>query len=808
MMNNPTDDSTMPYSPSDTPPRRHELAERPLVQRAAIAEMADALTLAGAAEASVTLLADVERHASYLERCAEEAEAVLHGDLSAATRLWLLLREPIDEHPAFPDWITDEVTGDAWDGAPRAVDGDALFRLVAGVVRAANEPSEADEMLGALARLLQPLYHLDVAAVAAERSRQGDHQALDTFVTARLAPQWRASLDRPVEVTATHTPGSAGRPVLDQKRPPFNAAKWRDHVERHTLGIWDKLWPCVGSARKGMSMIDKFGERYTITSLSNPEACAGEVLTIRGSNFGPTGRVYFPSPDPKDPMFPAAGRDPGVLVGVNPTRWTDTEVDVVVPAWATAGDLHLNAYTRHWDPCADIDVYRLGNSILFRGGLASVYQVSLGGVAIDFDEFTPPNLAPGDSVALTYHAGGGPTTRVRIQLVVHGSVVWDRSGLPSGFGGTVLTVPDPTPQEPTRATLVFSATSACGATAPLQIPVWLSVPPHLTIQYIEVTQGVQGDLGDILAGRGMPTVANKDTAVRVHMNCDRGGWYHNKLDKITGSLKVDGKTVFPTNVRNIVPDRGYAGVQGLSDPNVTTSTLNFTIPAAWLTPGTHSLTVKLVCNDPSGKIVVGQTISWTWVAHNPIRVRALYMALYGSDSGMLDYARSALDYLPTPLTDIGIAAPSWFPHTYDLSTDDGWNDLLDDVEDAWDDADEDSGVRWLGIIPASERYLGKPLAHQGISGTPGIAALAMGDRPEVGAHELGHTLGLNHVNLPTGPGQPEGPYDPADNGGFLRRPPFDVRTATAIPLPAGDLMSYFTPIRPGISTWMRLFLNT
>jgi hypothetical protein len=808
MMNNPTDHSNKPTAPDDTASRRPNPVEQPLLQRAAIAEMADALTLAGAAETSAALLADVERHAAYLERCANEAEAVLHGDLSAATRLWLLLCQPIDELPVFPDWILDEVTGGSWDGAPRAVDGDALFRLVAGVVRAANLPPEADEMLGALARLLQPLYHLDVAAAAAERARQGDHQALDTFVTARLAPHWRASIDRPLEPAPTHAPDPADSPVRDQKRPPFDAEKWRDHVERPTLGIWDKLWPCMGSARKGMSMIDRFGPRYTIDSISNPEACAGQPVTIRGSNFGPTGRVYFPSPDPKDPMFALGAGDAGVLIGVNPTRWTDTAVDVVVPAWATAGELHLNAFTHHWDPCADIDVYRLGNSILFRGGLASVYRVSLGGVEVDLTETKRPNLAPGDSVAVTYHAGGGPTTRVRIQLVVGGRVLWERSGLPGGFAGTVLTVPDPDPQEPTGASLVFTATSDCGATAPLQVPVWLSVPPSLTIQYIEVTQGVQGDLADILAGRGMPTVANKDTAVRVHMNCDRGGWYFNKLDRITGSLTVDGRQLFPTNVRNVVPDRGYAGIQGLSNPEHTNDTLNFTIPAAWLSPGSHSLTVKLVCNDPSGKIVVGQILSWTWVAHNPIRVRALYMALYGSDGGMLDYLRSALDYLPTPLTDIGIAAPHWYSHTYDLSTDDGWNDLLDDVEDAWDDADEDSGVRWLGIIPASERYRGKPLAHEGLSGTPSIAVLAMSDRPEVGAHELGHSLGLNHVNLPTGQGQPEGPYDTVDNAGFLRRPPFDVRTATAIPLPAGDLMSYFKPIRPGITTWMRLFSNT
>ena len=95
------------------------------------------------------------------------------------------------------------------------------------------------------------------------------------------------------------------------------------------------------------------------------------------------------------------------------------------------------------------------------------------------------------------------------------------------------------------------------------------MPPKLTIQYVEVTQGVQEDLGAVLAGRGMPTVANKDTAVRVHMNCDRGGWFSNKLDKITGSLLVDGRRLRPTNVRVLIPpDRGFASIRGLSNPIV------------------------------------------------------------------------------------------------------------------------------------------------------------------------------------------------------------------------------------------------
>jgi hypothetical protein len=787
--------------------------ERPLLPPETLERVRDNLTLAGFSETSAALLSDVTRHAAYVERCSREADAVLHGDLGATTRLWLLLNQPIDAGPALPSSVLDEIASGGRQEAPRAIDGDALLRLVAGVVRAANQPPEVETMLEALGRLLRPLFLLDLAAAAAERAGQGDTNPLRTFVTAHASPEWRNALARTPDEAMVRKPPTFDRPVLDypedgglgldENRANFDPASWTGEQSSAALRGWDLQWRCVGDVHTRMSEIDRFGGRYTIDSLSNIEACPGQTITIRGQNFGHRGRVSFPYPDVSDPAFGAGG---GVkFVGVEPTRWTDTEVDVVVPSWATVGELRLAAFTRYTDLCTTIDVYRLGNSILFQGGLAGVYKVYVAGVELDPDAKPPHNLAPGDSVALTWQASSGPTVRLTIQLMDGATELWKQTNLLGGYRGTVLTVPDPEPHVPRGATLVFTATSACGATQPLRIPVFLSVPPTLTIQYVEVTQGVQGDLGDILAGRGMPTVADKDTAVRVHMNCDRGGWYGNKLDRITGALIVDGHWLSPTNVRVVVPDRGFAGINGLSKPQFTNDTLNFTIPAAWLTPGRHTLTVRLVCDDPSGRITIAQNVDWTWIGKSPMRVRALWMALYGDEPTMLDYTRQALDYLPTALTDIGIAGPRWFSHAYDLGTDEGWNDLLDDVEDEWDDADEESGVRWLGIIPASERRPGMSLAWGGLSGTPSIAVLAMGDRPLSGAHELGHSYGLHHINLPAG--VPKGPFDPADNGGMLQRPGFDVRAGTAISLPAADLMSYFPTRGPGISTWLRLVNN-
>ncbi|WP_132147676.1 hypothetical protein [Luteibacter rhizovicinus] len=778
-----------------------------MLRRDLLEHAKESLTLSGIGCGIDALIADVERHADYLQQCSVEAEAVIRGNIDATTRLWLLLRQSIETEQKLPSSILKDLAGDAWSRPPSVVDGDVLLRLIAGVVRAANQPAEADLMLGTLAQWLSPLFLFEVVVSAAEQARQGRSQALETIAGALWADRWRESFSPSPDPVVVRPPGTGTSPGLDTPRAPFDPASWVDPLFKPVFDGRYSGWSCMGGVHKSMSEVDRFGSNYTIDSLSNPEACAGQTITIRGSNFGPGGRVSFASPDPGDPAFALGlgAPDNGMLVGVVAKRWTDTEIDVVVPVWATAGEIHLDAFVRREEPCLTIDVYRLGNSIFFRGGLASVYQVSIGGANVDLTSMDRRNLTPNDAVAITWHSSGGPTTKIRIQLMMGATSVWERHDLPGGFGGVVLPVPDPVPQVPTAAELVFTATSGCGATQPLRIPVWVSVAPQLSIVYVEVTQGVQEDLGTVLAGHGMPTVANKDTAVRVHMNVDRHGWYDNKLDRITGSLKVDGHRLSPTNVRPVNPDSGFAGIRsGLSNAQLTNETLNFTIPAAWLTPGTHTLNVQVVCNDPSGQISIGQTFNWTWVAKSGIAVRALYMAYVSGPSNefMLDYARRALDFLPTPLTNIGIAAPRWYTHNYDLSNRSGWEDLLSDLEDAWDDADEASGVRWIGIVPANDATG----STKGISGTPSIAVLAVESRPEVGAHELGHSLGLNHVNLPVGGVQ--GPFDSSDNGGFLRRPPFDVRDSKAISLPAGDLMSYQQPVRPGISTWMRIFLNT
>jgi hypothetical protein len=139
----------------------------------------------------------------------------------------------------------DEIAHGARREAPHAIAGDALLRLVAAVVRAANQPSEAETMLDTLGRLLRPFFLLDVVAAAAERAGEGDITPLHTAVTAYAAPEWRRALARIADHALVRKPPAFDRPVLDQpgdgglgldeNRAKFDPASWTDEQSSAAL---------------------------------------------------------------------------------------------------------------------------------------------------------------------------------------------------------------------------------------------------------------------------------------------------------------------------------------------------------------------------------------------------------------------------------------------------------------------------------------------------------------------------------------------------------------------------------------------
>ena len=168
---------------------------------------------------------------------------------------------------------------------------------------------------------------------------------------------------------------------------------------------------------------------------------------------------------------------------------------------------------------------------------------------------------------------------------------------------------------------------------------------------------------------------------------------------------------------------------------------------------------------------------------------------------MINYAIKALDFLPSTNGNIGIASIVWMQPPKSFLSDDDWMDNVEELEDQFEDSDDPEGVKWLGIIPQ-----GTPIAvWGGMTEEDHNVCIAPVWNPVAGAHELGHTLGLKHVNISNAQQSPKGPFDTVENGGLLQRNPWDVRTHTPVGLPAGDLMSYYSPQRIGKVNWLRLF---
>ena len=326
--------------------------------------------------------------------------------------------------------------------------------------------------------------------------------------------------------------------------------------------------------------------------------------------------------------------------------------------------------------------------------------------------------------------------------------------------------------------------------------------------------------------------------MRVYLTCDRHGWFQDKITKVTGSLTVSGGgadavTLPPLNKRPAVPDEGYIDVLVASHEEDDFSTLNFLIPGAACN-GARTITVNIYSgSDPSGPVRIGASTPWTWIPRPTIRLRWIIMNPPEYDYGLIPtltpYLSAALDYLPSVTTDVGEAWTQQFNNYYDFSTGDGWDNALDDLSGfkdctVWDQlnpfadacSNADDGAIWVGVIPPGVNLTGSP--ELGDAQTPGDTCIVATGRPDVVAHEVSHTFGFHHVNLANqGQGVPS-PYDTVDNGGYHRRPAFDVHAGKVILRAAGvidnlggsstmpaDLMSYLTPLWFTTTNWLRLF---
>jgi hypothetical protein len=547
----PAPDQKSVRSPDDL-----ELHRAPLVRGEALEWIVRALPDVpneGAREVLASIVEAARAALPLANQCLEEVDCVFQGKLAAANRLWFLLRSVAGEsHASIPGSILRDIAGGRFTDEPRTIRADRLIDLVFGTVRAANTPAEADSMLEALDRLVEPLFLLEFAICAVEDAARGRTSPLRSLVAAG------GSLRPPLGPPAQNTSSTTLTDIWVERRP-FAVEAWHSNVVGTSLDKWTE-WGC---APRWASQLNKLDPQYQIESISNPKACPGEQLKIYGKNFGPSGRVQFQPPDWDDPMYPTGDLEP--LRGVEPVTWTDTEIAVVVPPWARSGELHLAAFRRVEERCLIKDVYRLGNSVLFKGGLPYVYELKVN--SRGENAWVSPNAAAtiewvtsssGVGNQWWYEAGtrpGNVTIDIRNDedpAAPH----WRVESLPDGSGSVQWAAP--AVSKPTRFVVALSVGNQCGSAA-RELPFLVAQQPQVKILGIEITQAIQHfDLFAEAWNNSVPLVARKETVARAYIDSGlTGGFDYGSgpdLLPVTGTLRVWNETGPITALSPVTPD--------------------------------------------------------------------------------------------------------------------------------------------------------------------------------------------------------------------------------------------------------------
>lgn len=800
--------------------------------------------------------AQLERHLrplEWVEGLLSDARQVLNGSGEAAERLRALLLSLLPEQ-AFMEQdgtatsdgagvlgedLSTALTADISLNLPNAgmtslpdslqiVHHDAMITLVAAATSAAADVAEAQDMLNALAVVLSPRYALDLILRTTLLGIPGSIPGAMKPLMSGPGPG--LGLPGGINFGGVNPGGLPGGPGIPgwPKGPGLPGGKKTGGLPVSSpIGnkYPDLIFPindkptqqelCLMMIPVQINRLHQSTARYEILSISNPIACPGEIITLKGKNFGSSGSVLFPS---KGMLNQLPANDVPL--------WTDQEIRVRVPIWAAPGIIRLQILIENLEMCGKvIPVYRLGTTVpYFNGGRPVVQYLWVDG------EYSDHVFEPDVELTVDYEASVG--TGVVGELTVwNGSVsIFTASNLPGGTGSiTFRTPPADNITQPTDLRVALRMQNHCGFSEE-EVTITVAKQPRLEIAHLEVTQAIQR------LDNTVRLVARRRTLLRVYLLDHLGKFNYagtgdySALPNITGLVTIfrDSQKIAEVQPVNApFTNRAWMFPYAREGLDVT---LNFDLPWALLS-GPIRLDVRVwVANPkPKGLICKSGCSASRSVSLNfePVRGISLVRVLINDDSrgrpapSLAEWQTSltgAMARFPVPDDgwDIRIL-PGYevISMDNDLSTDDGWDNVLEDLDDVAGDSSESWNHRWAGLLPA--KMPGDRLANLGIGTSDPVdrpwplsndymTFAALAGRPDVFAHELGHTFGIDHAGCAdTGNNWP----DEVDSGLPPRIEDYGVDLYTRETFTAnssGDLMSYCDDdgLWPSIVLWHRL----
>ncbi len=479
------------------------------------------------------------------------------------------------------------------------------------------------------------------------------------------------------------------------------------------------------------------GAPYVIASIAPSVACPGQKVVITGSGFGAQAQVV---------RFPTMG---GTAAGQVST-WSDTSIEVAVPADATCGDIQLLIPAGTTTTCTgqSVDVTKPGSgNPHFDGGIADIGGFTVNGRA------TRVRVEPGGSLEFVWQAcPSTATVAVKVREVQTG---WSQTS--SGLGATgrwTWTVPRYATAMTVECTL--EVTSTCSPTPARAVIIADVAPlPNVKIEGIEVTQGIQTFWRTGVTDNTVSTVAGKDTIVRVYVSADVGGFNNGQVPNIWGTLSIGSTNLSPINASPFFTARKRSDI----NRETIDHTLNFRIPAG-MANGTKGLFAYLIVPGPNGTVdqIVSKLLTWTWVVEPAIKVRYVRIRdesdpaniiAAPTDADCRATSFRAIDMLPFP-ADVAAALFPTLTTSRDFTVDAEGSALATDIGNLRSAAETlrsaggtlpDTQERWMGLTTRWFRAWG----GWNSCAAPVSNATSGGERLRA-AHELGHTLGLCHMH--------------------------------------------------------------